>query len=185
MTTTGPEEPRDEQQPPPPNPYGAPPPPPQRFDQQMQNQYGTPQPPPQQPPYGQPPYSQPYGQAPQPNPYQQQPQAPYGYPQQPYGYAPQAPKHPSATLALVLGIVGLAGFVTCLTFVVAPFAWAIGAKAVKEIDAAPPGTYSGRDQANAGKIMGIVGTVLLILGVLAFAAIILLVAVADTSSSTY
>ena len=44
-----------------------------------------------------------------------------------------------------------------------PFAWAIGAKAVREIDATP-GRYGGRDQANAGKIMGIIGTVLLVLG---------------------
>src|SRR3954453_15510613 len=155
MTTTGPEEPRAEQQPTPPSPYGAPPPPPtppsgtQRFDQQMQNQYGTPQP--------QQPYGQPYGQPQQPaygQPYGQQ--QPYGYPQQPYGYTPQAPNHPSAMTAMVLGIIGLVGILMCggITLVLSPFAWAIGAKAVKEIDAAPPGTFRGRDQANGGKIMG-------------------------------
>ena len=39
-----------------------------------------------------------------------------------------------------------------------------GASAVREIDAAP-GRYGGRDQANAGRIMGIIGTVLLVLGI--------------------
>lgn len=167
MTTTGPDEPHDEQQPPPPppNPYGAPPPPrpTQGFDQQLQGQFGPPQ-----PPYGQPP-GQPPG------------QPGYGYPQP---YAPQAPSHPQATTALVLGIVGLAGLVTCVTFLVAPFAWAIGAKAVKEIDAAPPGTYRGREQANGGRIMGIVGTVLLVLAVLGTAALITAIALVDASSTS-
>jgi hypothetical protein len=122
--------------------------------------YGPPQPP--QPPYGQ----------------------PYGQP--PYGYRPPA-SHPSAMTAMVLGIIGLAGVLTCggVTLVVSPFAWAIGSKAVKEIDAAPPGTYGGRDQANGGRIMGIVGTILLILAALAVIAFIVLVVVlAATSSST-
>src|SRR6478609_2903581 len=169
MTTTGPEEPRDEQHPPPST---------QRFDQQMQNQFGTPRPQQAPPPYGQ------YGQ--QPPQYGQQPQQPYGYPQQPYGYRPQAPNHPSAMTAMVLGIVGLVGVLLCggVTLVLSPFAWAIGSKAVKEIDAAPPGTYGGRDQANGGRIMGIVGTVLLILGVLALSAFIALIAIVDVSSSS-
>ncbi len=141
--------------------------------QQPPNPYGAP------PPYGQPQY--------------QQPQQPYGQPyQQPYGqqypYQPQAPKHPSAMTSMVLGIIGLGSILLCggIGLVLSPFAWAMGSKAVKEIDAAPPGTYSGRDNANAGKVMGIVGTVLLILGVLAIIAfIVLVVAVGSTSSSTY
>lgn len=183
MTTSGPEEPRDEQQQPPaPNPYGAPLSPTQHFDQQMQSQYGTP-PPPQQP-YGapQPPYGQPYQQ----QPYQQQP---YGYPQQPYGLQPQPPSHPSAMTAMVLGIIGLVSLLVCagVGLVLSPFAWAMGSKAVKEIDAAPPGTYKGRDQANGGRIMGIIGTILLVLGVLALVALIVVIAMIDpeTSSSTY
>ena len=87
--------------------------------------------------------------------------APYAAPA--YGYAPMAPKHPQATTAMVLGIVGLVGgFLTGIAFVVAPFAWAIGGKAVREIDAAP-NNYSGRDQAKAGQILGIIGTVILVL----------------------
>jgi hypothetical protein len=139
-----------------------------------ENPYGTPQ----QPPYGQqPPQQPPYGQQPP-----QQP-PPYGYGQP---YRPAAPKHPSATTAMVLGIIGLAGIMTCggVTLVLSPFAWAIGGKAVKEIDAAPPGTVSGRDEANAGKIMGIIGTILLIVGIVAVIAVLGLVVAFDSSSST-
>lgn len=97
-----------------------------------------------------------YGQQPGPG---QQP--PYG--QQPYGYGvpAYAPKHPSATMAMVLGILGLV-----LCSVAAPFAWWIGAKAVREIDQSG-GQYAGRGEALAGKIMGIIGSVLMILGILA------------------
>ena len=64
--------------------------------------------------------------------------------------------------ALILGIVGL----VCCS-IAAPFAWSIGGKAVKEIDASG-GRLGGRGQAQAGKILGIIGTVLLVLGVLFF-----------------
>ena len=130
----------------------------------------------------------PYGGAQQP-PYQppQQPPPPYGYGyQQPYRQP--APKHPSATTAMVLGIIGLVGIMSCggITLVLSPFAWAIGGKAVKEIDAAPPGTMGGREEANSGRIRGIIGTVLLILAVVAVIAFIaLVVAVGSDSSTTY
>ena len=129
--TTGPENPYGEQQPPQPNPYypqQQPPPPP----------YGAPQPEHQQP--GQQGYQQPgqpgYQQPGQPG-YQQpgQPgQPPYGY-----DYAPPPPSHPSANTAMVLGIIGLAGIALCggITLVLSPFAWVIGAKASREIDASP------------------------------------------------
>ncbi|MCW2770026.1 MAG: hypothetical protein JWR27_1459 [Aeromicrobium sp.] len=90
-------------------------------------------------------------------------------------YGPQ--KHPRATTALVLGILGV---VAC--GVVAPFAWVIGGKAVREIDASP-GTYGGRSEANAGKILGIVGSALLVLSVLALIALVIVaVATGDSSS---
>jgi hypothetical protein len=149
------------------------------------NPYGAPAPPPpqaqQQPPF-----------APPPNPYPQpgsfdQYVAPNPYGAQPYGAYPPAygagqPEHPSATTAMVLGIVGLVGIAFCggLTLVVSPFAWVIGRRAVREIDA-EPGRYSGRDKANAGKIMGMIGTILLALGVLAIGAFIVL-AIAITPS---
>lgn len=92
-----------------------------------------------------------------------------------YGYQPvyMAPKHPQATLAMVLGIVGLTGVMCYVTFFVAPFAWWIGAKSVKEINA-EPGRYSGHGEATAGKIMGIIGTIFLILGILFVAALLVL-----------
>jgi hypothetical protein len=136
---------------------------------------------PYQPPNPYPPPANPYPQPGSfdqyaaPNPYGM---PPYGYPQ---GYA-AGPEHPSATTALVLGIIGLVGVALCggLTLVLSPFAWAIGRRSVREIDAAP-GRYSGRDKANAGKIMGMIGTILLALGVVAIAAAIVL-AIAVTPS---
>jgi TRAP-type C4-dicarboxylate transport system permease small subunit len=83
--------------------------------------------------------------------------------QQPAGppYAPLPPNHPQAVTALVLGILGV---VVC--GVIAPFAWNIGNQAVREIDASG-GAWGGRTEANAGRILGIVGTALLAVGVLA------------------
>lgn len=56
-----------------------------------------------------------------------------------------------------------------LPLLCAPFAWFYGRKAVREIDAAPQ-TYSGRSEAMGGMVTGIIGTVILILGLLALAA---------------
>jgi hypothetical protein len=124
---------------------------------------GDPEPPttpyPQQPtPQGwQPPYGQPtYGQAPNP-------QVPYGAAQVP-AYGPIRPDHPQATTVLILGIVGI---VAC--GIAAPFAWVMGNRVVREIDASG-GTLGGRSNANVGRILGIVATVLmfgtLVLGLL-------------------
>ena len=136
----------------------------------------------QQPPspgYGQPPYGQqpppPYGQQP-PNwgsayPPPQYPPPGYGYP---YPQVGQPPKHGQATAAMVFGIVSLAGLVTCLLpILLAPVAWILGAKAVKEIDANPT-AYSGRSEASAGKIMGIIGSCLLVVAVLGVVALIII-----------
>ncbi len=137
-------------------------------------------PPPSQAPYGQDPYGQDkYGQQPgsDPGSYGQNP-----YGQQPYGYGQAGPKHPSATTAMVLGIIALAGGFFCgLPFLLAPFAWSKGSRAVREIDASGGG-LSGREQANAGRIMGIIGTVLLGLGLLALVVVVVLgVAIGGTS----
>ena len=143
-----------------------------------QSPYGAP-PEPDQPQYGQSPYGQPqYGQ----QPYGQQP---YGATPG-YGYPGQAPvNHPSATSALVLSIIGLVGIALCggLTLVLSPFAWRMGARAVREIDA-NPGMYGGRDQANAARIMGLIGTVLLALGVLAFVAAFGVLVIASVSTTS-
>ncbi|MFC6154072.1 DUF4190 domain-containing protein [Nocardioides yefusunii] len=155
-------------------------------------------------PYGQAPYGQtpghqdPYGQQPA-----QQPTQPYGtqygapqYGSQQFGAqqfgGPQygmtqlpPPPHPRATTAMVLGLVGLVGGLTCgLGFLLSPFAWAIGSRTVKEIDASK-GQLAGRDQANTGRITGIVGTVLLVLAIVAFIAmVVFFVATTEVSSST-
>jgi hypothetical protein len=127
-------------------------------------------------------YAPPQNPYPQPNEYGS-PQSPYGSPYQPAYAGGLVPSHGSATTAMVLGIVGLVSIVVCagLLLVVSPVAWILGGKAVKEIDASP-GRYSGRDRAQAGRIMGIIGTVLLVLGVLA---IILVVILAANSDPTY
>jgi len=112
-----------------------------------------------------------------PPPYQQGPGQPA------YSWAPKAPEHPSATTAMVLGIIGLVGILFCggITLVVSPFAWVIGGRALREIDA-EPGRYGGREMASAGRVMGIVGTGLLVLAVLIVLAVIgLFVGVATTS----
>lgn len=77
------------------------------------------------------------------------------------GYQPTPPRdHPQAITALVLGILGVV-----LCGVLAPFAWVIGGRAVAEIDASQ-GTIGGRGAASAGRILGIVGTILLALAAL-------------------
>ncbi len=129
-----------------------------------------------------PPTHQPYGQDPGPPP--QPGQAPWSPPPPPgqppyagappaYGYGPPPPPmHPQATTSMVLGIASLAGLVTCgLLLALGPVAWAIGSRACQEIDATP-GRWQGRDQANAGRIMGIIATVLLVLSVLSIAAFV-------------
>ncbi|WP_151084448.1 DUF4190 domain-containing protein [Nocardioides cynanchi] len=100
----------------------------------------------------------------------QQPAAP------PYPSVP--PNHPQSTTALVLGILGLV-----LCGAIAPFAWNIGSQAVREIDASG-GAWGGRSEANAGRIMGIVGTVLLALGFLAFIAFVVVFVVLGATSMT-
>lgn len=172
---------------PPTQPYGQQPPP---TDPAPYAPYG--QQPPAEPtpyaPYGQAPYGQPsqapYGQPSQP-PYGQAPygQAPYGAPT--YG-GPALPAHPSATTSMVLGICALGGMFFCgIPIVLAPFAWMMGGRAVKEIDA-NPGRYSGRDQAQAGRIMGMIGTALLALIAIGIALfVILAVAATDSYESDY
>ena len=88
------------------------------------------------------------------------PPLPGGY-QPPMGFPP--PKHPQATTVLVLGILGVV-----LCGVLAPFAWVMGNKAIKEIRANPT-AFSGESEVSAGRILGIIGTMLLILGVLVLA----------------
>ncbi len=80
----------------------------------------------------------------------------YGYPS---GYGFAAPDHPKASTCLVLGILGVV-----LCQVVSPFAWVVAKRTLAEIDASQ-GRWGGRGQAQAGYVLGIVGTVLLGLAV--------------------
>ncbi|WP_457206992.1 hypothetical protein [Nocardioides sp. P5_C9_2] len=125
------------------------------------------------------PPTQPY--AAQPPPYGQDPYAPYGGYVQP---GQTAPPHPSATTAMVLGLVSLIGLFVCLVpILVAPFAWRTGSRVVREIDA-QPGRWSGREQAQAGRIMGIIGTVLLVLGIVAIVGLVTLLFAATGDVTT-
>jgi hypothetical protein len=109
----------------------------------------------------------------------QPPSYPPGPPGPPYGYGYPPPgygvEHPQGTTVLVLGILSL---VIC--GVIGPFAWSIGNRALREIDAAPPGYYRNRGNVAAGRICGIIATVLLIVGAL----VLVLVLGVTTSIST-
>ncbi|MFC6011301.1 DUF4190 domain-containing protein [Nocardia lasii] len=95
----------------------------------------------------------------------------------PPGYYGPPPEHPDANTALILGILGLS-----LCGVCAPFAWIKGRKVLAEIDAGG-GRVGGRSQANAGYIMGIIGTCMLALSVLIVVGAVLLMVVSAGSSS--
>ncbi len=78
-------------------------------------------------------------------------------------YATGATKpHPRGVTVLVLGILSF----FCLGIILGPIAIVMGTNALKEIDA-NPGVYSNRGQVNAGRICGIVGTVLSVLLIIA------------------
>ena len=68
---------------------------------------------------------------------------------------PYRQDHPRAVVALVLAIIGV---VTCQ--VASPFALVLGRNAMKDIDASE-GRLGGRGMAQAGFILGIIGTVIL------------------------
>ena len=72
----------------------------------------------------------------------------------------RAPDHPQTTTILILGILGLA-----VCGVLGPFAWSMGNKALREIDASE-GQIGGRDTVNVGRILGLVGTIILGVSVL-------------------
>lgn len=98
---------------------------------------------------------------------------PGGYPTYPPGYRSD---HPQAITAMVLGILGL---VCC--GLASPFAIWLGRKSMREIDASG-GQVGGRGQAQAGFIMGIIGTALWVLGAL-FYVILFVIGMAATSNS--
>lgn len=94
------------------------------------------------------------------------------------GYAPvQTPVHPDANTALIVGIISLAGaFVCVLPLLASPFAWVMGSKAITTIRASN-GQYRGESEARIGQVLGIIGTVFLILGILGFVLIMVFFAI--------
>ena len=113
----------------------------------------------------------------------------YGPPAGPPGYGPppgppqgwyagpppyRLPDHPEATKALVVGVIALLGGFTCyLPLLLGPWAWVVGRRVVRQIDA-EPGRWNGRGQGMGGYVMGVVATVLLVLGIVAVVGFILL-----------
>jgi hypothetical protein len=89
------------------------------------------------------------------------------------------PESSQATAALVLGIVGL---ILC-GGLLSPIAWYIGATEVRAINEGrrDPG---GLQTANAGRILGIIGTVLVGLGILFFVGFLFLAIVGGVVSSS-
>lgn len=105
------------------------------------------------------------------NPYEQNPyeQNPYG--QNPYGQGgqPFPQPHPSGTVVLVLGILGIvlcpiAGIVSLV----------MGNKALKEIDANPM-AYNNRQNVNIGRILGIVAIALWALVIIFYVVVFVIV----------
>ena len=70
-------------------------------------------------------------------------------------------------MTFTLGIVGIMG-----VWVTSPIAWYLGNQALREIDASPR-RYGHRDFVSIGRILGIVGTVLLGAGVAVVAIFVL------------
>ena len=91
-------------------------------------------------------------------------------PQQPYyqGY----PEASQSTLVLVLGILGL---VVCQ--ILSPIAWYLASQELTAIDTGRRDP-SGRSVANAGRILGIIGSVLLVLGLFALGFLLLVLVAA-------
>ncbi|HQR26655.1 MAG TPA: hypothetical protein PLP61_06395 [Nocardioides sp.] len=75
---------------------------------------------------------------------------------------PSRAQHPRATTVLVLGVLGLV-----LCNILGPFAWVMGNRVVAEIDASG-GALTGRESAVAGRICGIIGTGIVVAGLVAF-----------------
>ncbi|HET6938066.1 MAG TPA: hypothetical protein VFI19_05660 [Nocardioides sp.] len=131
------------------------------------------------------------------------PQVPYGppYPTTPYAYGyqpgwtpmygapyPGSLSHKGATTSLTLGIISIASLLLtpfcCITLpgvLCAPFAWATGARAVRDMRR-QPGVYGNLSTAQTGMWMGIVMTVV---GALAIAGVIALFAWIGSSDPTF
>ncbi|MEI6402380.1 MAG: DUF4190 domain-containing protein [Actinomycetota bacterium] len=72
-------------------------------------------------------------------------------------------EHPQGTTILVLGILSL---VVC--GILGPFAWNMGNKTLREMDANPGVVYRNRGNVTAGRLCGMIGCALMVLQVLLF-----------------
>lgn len=101
--------------------------------------------------------------------------APRGAP--PVPPPPPSRPRPSGDLALVLGIIALAGNFICAgaALLLGPFAWAAGSRYEKECAALG---LEPESNGKVGKICGIVATILLGVGILAVGAIVIILAAA-------
>lgn len=163
------------------NPYGTPSDPPTPEQPSWGQSSGGEQSPYDQPAYGQQPnYGAPYGQQPYgQQPYGQQPAYGYG------GFTPAPPQDGQALAAMIVGIVSLV--LACgygIGLLGSPVAMFLGRSSMKRIDASN-GQLSGRGMAQAGFVMGLIGTVFLVLGIIFAIVIIALIAngTFDSSSS--
>jgi uncharacterized membrane protein len=75
--------------------------------------------------------------------------------------------HPRATSILVTGILGI----TIIPFL-GPVAWALGRSALREIDAEPT-RYTNRSVVQVGMILGVISTVVLIVGLVLIVTIVI------------
>jgi hypothetical protein len=73
-------------------------------------------------------------------------------------YAAPSGDHPEGTKILILGILGVT-----LCQILAPFAWIVGNRVLREIDQSNGMMTGNRGLVVAGRILGIVGTVILVL----------------------
>jgi sulfite exporter TauE/SafE len=78
------------------------------------------------------------------------------------GYGGQV-DHPQGMTILILGILGIVCCAIC-----APFAWVMGNRAKAEIDA-NPGRYKNESYVTIGRILGMVGTILAVIGIIGYA----------------
>jgi hypothetical protein len=103
-----------------------------------------------------------------------------GYPNQGHGggYGGGQVEHPQGTTVLILGILGI---VACQ--ILAPFAWSMGNKALEEVDRDPQ-RYSNRSLVNTGRILGMVGTIILGIYLVIFVFYIIFVVVLVGTSGT-
>ena len=146
------------------------------LDSQPMPSYGDPGQPYGESPYGGSPYGNPY----EANPYQTSfgGVSPYGAPPTP---TPAATPHPQAALALILGILGtVLGFSCIIGGLVGIGGIVVGRRVKNEIDA-EPGRYTGRSQAIAGLVTGIIGVSICVLATL----FIVLAIVAGISNSNF